>query len=148
MRKAKDFAPFRILFDQTNPRQFLLGKDVFAWREILRVVQASGRDVNLARPRVPLISQGGSAKFAESPPRSRIGAVSLWCSLFKCKCRAWDSNPGNGLGTGGSPTVGAVAIGLENWLLRRSVAYLAAVTAAGDGCLFHANAQIRMSAMV
>ena len=101
------------------------------------MIQARSCNVDLTGPRVVLISQGGSAKFTEGPPRSRIRAVLPWNVLLKCKRRTSNCNPGNGLGADSSATVRAVAVGLVNWVLGRSVAYLATVTAAGDGSAFH-----------
>ena len=127
--------------DQTNPGQFLLGKDVSVRWKILRMIEAAGRDVDFARAGIPFISERGSTDVAERPPRFCFRPVSSRGSLLKRKIRKSDRNPRHRLGAGGAPAIGTVTVGLVNRLLGRPKAHLPTVTAAGNGSAFHAHSR-------
>ena len=76
------------------------------------MIEASCRDVNLVRARVPFVGQGGAATIAKRPPRTRVSAISLGSALLEAEVLPVHRDPGNGLRADRSPAVGAVAIGL------------------------------------
>ena len=97
--------------DQGNPWQLLFREEILCWWKLFRMVEAPGRNVDLLRARIAFISQGGAAKPAKRPPRSRVSAIPLWSALLEAKVHSIYRNPGSGLRADRSPTIGAVAIG-------------------------------------
>lgn len=122
---------------QRHPGQPFLGKDIFVWRIILWVIEASRRDINFSRAVVPLIRQRSAAIVTKSPPRTRVRPISLGSSLLEFEFGALHGNPRNGLRAGGAAAILAMAIRLIDRLLRRLEPNSPAVTTASNGCSFH-----------
>ena len=127
------------LVEQINPGQFFFREDISVWREIFWMIQAAGRKINLARPRISFIGQRGSANVTEGSPGARIRAVSLRGSLFKSKFRKPHCNPGHRLGANRAPAIHTVAVSLINGFPGRSIPYLTTVTTPRDRSVSHAQ---------
>ena len=79
--------------NQTDPRQPLLSEKVLGRREVFRVVEATGSNVNFFRSRVPFESKGSAAHVAKSPPRAGVRTESSWSSHFNFKVGATHRDP-------------------------------------------------------
>ena len=76
------------------------------------MIEAPCRNVDLLRPRISFIGQGGAATIAKRSPRPRVSVIPLWSAPLEAKVHSVYRDPGNGLRADRSPAIGAVAIGL------------------------------------
>src|SRR5215469_11171653 len=126
------------MMDEIDPGQPFLRVNILRWREIFRMIETSGGNVDLIGAFVGLIGQRGSTAIAKRPPRSRFRLISPWRSLHPLELRAFYCDPGYCLSSGGSPTVSTMTVRPNTDLGRRAEMHLAAITSTRNFILFHA----------
>jgi hypothetical protein len=125
--------------DEIDPGQPFLRVNILCWREIFRMIETPGSNVDLIGAFVGLIGQRRSTATAKRPPRSCLRPISARLSFHELELRTFYCDPGYCLGSGGSPTVSTVTISPNTDLGRRAETHLATITATSNFILFHAS---------
>src|SRR5215471_18273112 len=124
--------------DEIDPGQAFLRVNILRWREIFRMIETSGGDIDLVGPPVGFIRQRRSAAVAKGSPRSCFRLISAWCSFHELELRTFYYYPSYCLSPGGSSAVCTMTICTDSDLGRRAETYFATITATGNFILFHA----------
>jgi hypothetical protein len=127
------------MMDEINPGQPFLWVNILRRREIFRMIETPGSNVDLIGAFVVLIGQRRSTATAKRPQRSRLGPISAWRSFHKLELRTFYGDPRHCLRPGGSPAVSTMTIRSNSDLGRRAETHLATITATGNLILFHAT---------
>jgi hypothetical protein len=135
------------MLDELDPGQPFLRINILSWREIFRVVETSGSNIDLLVPFVVLIGQRRSTAIAKRPPRSCLRLISAWRSLFELELRASYCNPRYSLGSGGSPAVFTMTICPNTNLGRRAETHMATITAPSNFIFFHVGIILALSCL-
>jgi hypothetical protein len=127
------------MVDEIDPRQPFLRVNILRWREIFRVIETPGSNVDLIGALVVLIGQRRSTATAKRPPRSRLRPILAWRSFHELELRTFYYDPSYRLSPGGPPAVSTMTIRPNTDLGRRAETHLATITATGNFILFHAS---------
>ena len=118
----------RLLSHQRHPRHFLLLKGILRWRELFRVVETAGGDIDLPGPIIAFIGQRSAATVTEGPPCVCLGAESFRGTLLNLEPRQRHRKPSDRLRAHCSTAIAAVAVDLVHRWRRRGEPHGAAIT--------------------
>jgi len=127
------------MMNEIDPGQPFLLANILRWREIFRMIEASGSNVDLIGAFVVLIGQRRSTATAKRPPRSRLRPILAWRSFHELELRTFYYDPGYCLSSGGSPAVCTMTIRPNTDLGQRAETHLATITTTGNFILSHAS---------
>ena len=123
--------------DQLNPGQLFFRKNISCRRKVFRVVEACGRDIDFIRTVIVLISKRAPAASAERPHRTCLGAISARTPLVEAKAGMLYCDPGDSLGTDGSPAIFTMAVCLVERFRGGAEAHPSTIATASNRAVVH-----------
>ena len=113
-----------------GPRQFFFGINIFGRREIFRIIETAGGDVDLVWPTFGFVSERRAARVAESSECARFSFVSMRFASFKFEIGALYDDPGHRLRTRRALAIFTMTIRADAWLTFYLKSNFSAVTSA------------------
>ena len=126
-----------LLFDLLHPWNSFRSEEILMGRELLRVIETAGGDINVACSLHRFVRERCAARWAKCPPRLRRCPVTLRPPARELKGRFLDGNPRDRLSTHRSSAILAVAIALKLGRTRGAVAGFTAIAPANNYVSVH-----------
>jgi hypothetical protein len=120
-----------------DPSQFFFRINIFGWREIFRLVETAGGDVDLVWPTFGLVSERRAARVAERSERARFSFVSMRVASLKFEVGTLYDDPGNRLRARRAPAIFTMAIRADARLTFYLESNFSTVTSASYHTIIH-----------